>query len=242
MDVPLYCGTSFFFIDIAILNGKMEIKAVIFDLDGTLLNSIEDIADANNMMLEEFGYPTQPLNKYLDWIRNGALALVKASLPLEKRKDDISSYVDRFGYYYHENLNIKSSLYPNIDKVLDLLTENNIPFAIHTNKSQHLTQIVVEKHFQLWNFKDVLGQSERFPGKPSPLGALYLAEQINCPPQNILFVGDSLIDMQTARAAGMMPLGVSWGFGEPKDGIHDVKMVHSPQEMIDYLLANIKKS
>lgn len=224
----------------------MEIKAVIFDLDGTLLNSIEDIADANNMMLEEFGYPIHPLNKYVAWIRNGARALVEASLPLEKRTSDIIHYMNRFGYYYHENINIKSTLYPNIDKVLDLLTENNIPFAIHTNKSQHLTQIVVEKLFNLWHFNDVLGQSERFPSKPNPLGALYLAEQINCPPQNILFVGDSLIDMQTARAAGMIPLGVSWGFGEPmdgvNDGVNDVKMVHSPQEMIDYLLANIKKS
>ena len=220
----------------------MEIKAVIFDLDGTLLNSIEDIADANNMMLQEFGHPIHSLKKYVTWIGNGARTLVEASLPLEKRNGNTSHYVNRFEYYYSENLNVKSNLYPNIDKVLDMLTEKHIPFAIHTNKPQHLTQIVVEHYLKNWSFSNVLGQSPRFPRKPDPSGALYLALQLGCPPQNILFVGDSLVDMQTAKSAGMIPMGVSWGFGKPADSDNNIKMVHRPQEMIDYLLANIKIS
>ncbi|SMO77502.1 phosphoglycolate phosphatase [Saccharicrinis carchari] len=220
----------------------MEIKAVIFDLDGTLLNSIEDIADANNKMLQQFGYPIHPLNKYVGWIGNGARTLVEASLPLEKREGDTSHYITQFEYYYSKNINVKSTLYPDMSVVLDMLDENRIPLAIHTNKPQHLTHIIVEHYLSKWSFKEVLGQSDRFPRKPDPSGALYLAQQVACPPHNILFVGDSLVDVQTAKSAGMIPLGVSWGFGEPAEGGNDVKMVHSAQQMIDYLRKYIKIS
>ena len=218
----------------------MEIKAVIFDLDGTLFDSIEDIADANNKMLQEFGYPIHSLKDYVGWIGNGARTLVEASLPPEKRNSDTLNYLKVYEDYYRKKINVKSKLYPNIDRMLDFITDNNIPMAINTNKPQLLTELVVEHYFKKWSFKSVIGHSNHFPHKPNPKGALHFAKQINCPPKNILFVGDSLVDIQTAEAAGMVPLGVSWGYGQPSVGGNDVSIIDRPLELLNYINVKIK--
>ena len=213
----------------------MEIKAVIFDLDGTLINTIEDIADANNQMLSEYGYPIHELKEYVSWIGNGARRLVESSLPPEQRGEDNMHFINGFQQCYQNNISNKSRVYSGMEKVLDLLTEKNIPFAINTNKPQHLTDIVVERYFNQWSFKNVIGHSNAFPHKPNPKGALHFAKQINCDTQNILLIGDSVVDMQTAKAANMMPLGVSWGYGQPSMNGDGLKLVDHPQEVIDYI-------
>ncbi|TLX74645.1 HAD family hydrolase [Labilibacter sediminis] len=213
----------------------MEVKAVIFDLDGTIINTIEDIADANNRMLQEFGYPTHNINEYIGWIGNGARTLVEASLPPQKRNGDTLYYLDKYEQYYRENINNKSKLYPQIDKLFDFLTDNNILFAINTNKPQHLTDIVVDHYLKKWSFTDVIGHRNHFPHKPDPTGALHFAKQINCDPKYILFIGDSMVDIQTALAAGMIPMGVSWGYGQPQMQGDDVMLVDRPGEILDYI-------
>ncbi|SMO69835.1 phosphoglycolate phosphatase [Saccharicrinis carchari] len=218
----------------------MEIKAIIFDLDGTLINSIEDIADANNRMLEEFAYPVHPLKDYVGWIGNGARTLVEASLPPEKRNRDTLHYLKVYEEFYRENISVKTKLYPNIAKVLDLISEYDIPMAINTNKPQHLTECVVKHYLSNWCFNSVIGHSNHFPHKPNPKGALHFAKQINCPPKNVLFVGDSLVDMQTANAAGMIPLGVSWGYGQPSVGAYGVNMIDQPEELLNYINVKIQ--
>lgn len=218
----------------------MEVKAVIFDLDGTLFDSIEDIADANNEMLKEFGCPAKDLKDYVSWIGNGAKRLVELSLPLHMRNGNIQPYLEKYKFHYRNHINKKSKLFPNIDQVLDLLAHKNIPIAINTNKPQHLTDIVVEHYLKKWPFQNVIGHSNSFPHKPDPSGALHFAKQIACDPQNILFVGDSVVDIQTAKAAGMMPLGVSWGYGHPGMESDEVIVVDTPNEMIDCITVKMK--
>ncbi|MGQ1786062.1 HAD family hydrolase [Saccharicrinis sp. GN24d3] len=218
----------------------MEIKAVIFDLDGTLIDSIEDIADANNQMLREHGYPTHELKEYVKWIGNGARRLVDASLPPLLRGKDTMLYLNKYSACYEKNICNKSTLFPKIDHVLNELTEMDIPFAINTNKPQHLTDIVVEEYFNTWTFRSVIGHSNVFPHKPDPKGALHFARQINCDPKHILFVGDSVVDMQTAQAAGMIPLGVSWGYGKPGMEGDNVPVIQQPEKILNYIKINIE--
>ncbi len=219
---------------------QMDIKAVIFDLDGTLIDSIEDIADANNKMLESYGFPKHEFKDYVKWIGNGAKRLVEFSLPSDVRGGDIMEYLKKYLEFYQQNTCSKSKIYKGMDKVLDLLTENNIPFAIYTNKPQSLADLVVDYYLKKWPFKCVIGHSNAFPHKPDPKGALHFAKQINCNPKNILLVGDSVVDVQTAKAAGMIPLGVSWGYGEP--GMEDplVRVVKDHTEIMDLLGIQIK--
>lgn len=211
------------------------VKGVIFDLDGTLLDTIEDIADANNRMLVEFGYPTHHVNKYIEWIGNGARTLVEASLPPHARKENTLSYITKYKVYYEAHLNAKTKLFPEVANVLDALTSKNIPMAIVTNKPQPLANKVVNAFLSNWGFKSVIGHSNHFPHKPDTKGALHFAKQIECNPDQILFIGDSCVDIQTAIAAGMIPMGVSWGYGNPSLGGNNINVIHSPQRIIDYI-------
>jgi len=213
----------------------MEVNAVIFDLDGTLINTIEDIADANNKMLQEYGYPIHTVREYIGWIGNGVRALVEASLPPQKRNDNTLHYLKKHEQYYRNQLHKKSSLFPQMDKLLDLLTEKSIPIAINTNKPQYLTNVMVEFYLKKWIFTNVMVHHNHFPHKPNHKGVLHFAKQINCHPQNVLFIGDSIVDVQTAKAAGMIPIGVSWGYGNPDLGGTDVVMVDDPMQIIDYI-------
>ncbi|MCW3806853.1 HAD family hydrolase [Plebeiibacterium marinum] len=216
----------------------MGIKAVIFDLDGTLLDSIQDIADANNQMLSEYDYPLHELSAYVKWIGNGARRLVEASLPPNLRGGDSVPYIDKYQDCYKNNISNKSKIFEGMDRVLDYLTDKNIPMAIITNKPQNLTDIIVKKYFKNWSFKNVIGHSNAFPHKPNPKGALHFAKQINCDPKDILLVGDSVVDIQTAKAANMLPLGVSWGYGKPGAEDRCTVVVDQAQEIIDYIKIN----
>ncbi len=213
----------------------MEIKAVIFDLDGTLIDSIEDIADANNQMLSEFGFPEHEVKEYIKWIGNGARLLVEASLPPKERGEDITIYLNKYKERYQKNIHNKTKLFSGIDKVLDMLTEQGIPMAINTNKPQALTDVVVDFYFKKWQFKNVIGHSNAFPRKPDPKGALHFAKQVNCNPGEVLLIGDSVVDIQTAQAAGMVPLGVSWGYGRPGIEGNTIKVVNSPNEILEFV-------
>lgn len=217
----------------------MEVNAVIFDLDGTLIDTIEDIADANNKMLQEYGYPIHKVSKYIGWIGNGARALVEVSLPPQERNDNTQHYLKKYEQHYGENIHVKSKLFPQIDELLYWLTEKGIPFAINTNKPQYLTNAVVDFYLKKWPFANVIGHSNHFPHKPDPTGALHFAKRINCHPKNVLFIGDSIVDIQTAKAAGMIPMGVRWGYGNPDLGGKDVVMMESPRQIIDYVLKTI---
>lgn len=216
----------------------MKIQSVIFDLDGTLLDTIADIADATNEMLREHGYPEHGLENYIQWVGNGARKLVVSCLP--ENADLSDAGLDRFmeAYYksYERNIDNKTQMYEGIDTVLDDLVEKGISFSINTNKPHEHTLILREKYFKPWDFKYIYGQRGTFPKKPDPGAALAISTALGVKPENTLFVGDSAVDIKTAQNAGMLPLGVRWGYGN-QNWMEELgaKMIDTPSQIIDFI-------
>ena len=214
----------------------MEIRGVIFDLDGTLVHTIEDIGDAANAMLDLHGLPTHRTADYLKWIGNGAANLINSALGNEINADQLIVYVSEFKEIYARNLSNKSRLYEGTSQLLDELTSLGLKLAILSNKPDILTKKVVDYYLSAWKFNPVFGQREHVARKPDPSAALEIAEMLNIEVHQILFVGDSQGDLRTAEAAGMRPVGVSWGYGRlapvPQNGN---RIIHHPQELLTLL-------
>jgi phosphoglycolate phosphatase len=203
------------------LGGWGLIRGIIFDLDGTLLDSIEDIANSNNMMLQKNGFPPHPVEQYVDWIGNGAGQLVRLSLPDEiaNNEQQFSAYLNDYKNEYKKNLFVNSVLYNGIPELLRFLNEKNIPMAVNTNKPHEQSMLLAEHFFKPYCFKLIQGQKDDVPGKPDPEGANIIAKHFNIDASEIAYIGDSVIDILTAKAAGMQSIGVSWGYGTPDEMI-----------------------
>ena len=219
----------------------MNIEALIFDLDGTLLDTIEDIAAANNKMLKMSNFPIHDTKKYIGLIGEGVEKMVSGSLPsdLKPDKDLLKKYVALYSSLYSTKIAVKSCIYKGIDLVLDYLKTKKIPVSVNTNKPHEQTISLYDKFFQKWNFNQVIGHMDGNPHKPNPAGALAISSELNVKPENTLFIGDSLIDILTARAAGMIPVAVGWGYGNKKELINSdyYSMVQTPEELLIFLKA-----
>lgn len=190
-------------------------KAVIFDLDGTLLNSLQDLADSTNFVLEKYGKEPYPLVQYQTFVGNGIRKLV------ERAFGEDFEYIDEafadFQTHYSENCTNASYLYETVYETLKELNKFNVPIAIHTNKAQDLTDKIVEHYLSDIDFVDVIG--DRFDGlkKPDPHYSLEIMRKMKLENEDILFVGDSNVDMNTANNAKFKAIGVSWGFRDVKE-------------------------
>ena len=192
--------------------------AIIFDLDGTLLDTLADIGDSVNLMLAEYGFSGHTTDDYRRFIGNGIQMLVTRALPVQGRSEEmIDACVRRAREIYWENWNRKTRPYDGITDLLDNLTKMGLPLAVLSNKPHDFTVRYVNAYFNECDFKVVMGQSDQFPVKPDPASALDIARQMGLPPSRFLFVGDSAVDMKTATAAGMHSVGVAWGFRGPKE-------------------------
>jgi phosphoglycolate phosphatase len=196
----------------------MRFKAVIFDLDGTLLDTLEDIADAMNSVLARHGFPTHAVESYKTFVGDGVRNLARRTLPEDARDD---GFVDRFTAEmreaYARNWNHKTTPYPGVDEMLDALVARGAKLAILSNKPDDFTRMCVEELLPRWRFDVVLGHSDDIPLKPDPTGPLEVARRLGVKPEQTLYVGDSGMDMEAARHAGMFPLGVLWGFRSRKE-------------------------
>ncbi|MFT4637793.1 MAG: phosphoglycolate phosphatase [Verrucomicrobiales bacterium] len=187
-------------------------QAVFFDLDGTLLDSLGDLAESMNAVLRENDLPTHDLDAFRFFIGDGILALVKRSLP-EHLHDDTSLqiFLDLYRASYAERWHL-SKPFPGIADLLDALLERNIALGVVSNKPDAFTQKCVTELFPQWTWDAVVGQLDHVPSKPDPSGALNMAKQLGISPESCWFVGDSDVDMQTGVNAGMHVVGVAWGF------------------------------
>ena len=191
----------------------MPYKAILFDLDGTLLNTLEDLGDAVNRVLAAMRFPTHKLDEYRYFVGDGTAMLITRALPEEKRNDDtIRACLEAFRQDYGRNWKLKTRPYDGVTEMLDDLTAHGLKMAVLSNKSHEFTKRCVADLLPNWTFHVVLGQRDAVPLKPDPAGALEVAERLNIPPANFLYLGDSAVDMKTAIAAGMFPVGVLWGF------------------------------
>jgi phosphoglycolate phosphatase len=187
--------------------------AVIFDLDGTLLDTLGDIARSANAVLLQRGFPEHPDEAYKYFCGDGVRVLFARALPAESRDEAIVlSCIDEFRWVYGANWDKTTKPYEGIPLLLDSLARLGLKTAVLSNKPHEATCQCVSALLAKWNFDAVLGQREGIPKKPDPAGALEIARLLSCQPERCLYVGDTATDMETALRARMFPLGVLWGF------------------------------
>lgn len=217
---------------------KKKYSAVLFDLDGTLLDTLEDISIAMNHILEERGFPTHQVDDYRYFVGDGLDKLVNKTLPPEKRNDKINlDCQEAFKNYYAVNWRMKTKPYEGISEMLDAITAKGVKTAILSNKPHEFTILFVDELLSRWKFDIVFGQREAIPRKPDPSGAIEIAEKLGILPSDCLFVGDTSIDIKTAIAAGMFPVGVLWGFRQREELESNGAMyiMNHPMEILNLL-------
>jgi phosphoglycolate phosphatase len=215
----------------------MRFKAIIFDLDGTLLNTLGDISNSVNSILSHEGFPIHTLKEIRSFIGHGTKSLIYYSLPPDKRDNNfVQKNLDAFLTDYNQNYYKKTFSYDGVPEMLDELTKRGIIMAVLSNKQDRLTKKCIDKLLPEWKFEIVLGSNDLFPLKPDPAGALNISEKLNIPPEEFLFLGDSIVDIQTALSAGMLPVGALWGFQPDKlEGSGARALIKNPVEIIKYL-------
>ncbi|HUV78728.1 MAG TPA: HAD family hydrolase [Desulfobacterales bacterium] len=197
---------------------KMIFEAVLFDLDGTLIDTLEDIGDAVNRVLSKNSFPTHAIFTYRKFVGDGSRTLMERALPKEHRNDkNIDACLKEYVEDYSRNYNVKSKLYFSIPNLLDRLKAKRVKLAILSNKPDAMTKTCVNAFLSKWDFDVVFGQRDSVPRKPNPQGALEIAKKMSIPPSNFLYLGDMATDMKTAVSAGMFPVGVLWGFRSSKE-------------------------
>ena len=188
-------------------------SCVIFDLDGTLLDSLVDLADSMNRVLTQQGLPSHPVQAYRYFVGDGIVKLVQRALPaVALQQDIIEVCVRKMREEYASHWADTTRPYPGIAELLDALTALQIEMAILSNKPDKLTQEVVRTLLPKWRFSVVAGARETIPRKPDPAGALRIADLLHRNPADFLYLGDTNTDMQTAGRAGMFAIGALWGF------------------------------
>ncbi len=209
-------------------------RGVIFDLDGTLVDSLGDIAAAMNRSLAARGFPTHPVDAYRTFIGEGVQKLAERALPPGQQQEK-AALLQAYQADYAENLLETSAPYPGIPELLDALSARAIPMAILSNKPDAPTRRMVETLLGKWHFRAVAGERPGVPRKPDPAAALELARAMEVAASAVSFVGDTLVDVSTARAAGMRPLGVLWGFRAREVAATGVCTVQHPGELLALL-------
>ena len=200
----------------------MKFRAVIFDLDGTLADTLEDIADNMNYVLVDNGFPQHEYESYRYYVGGGLKNLVARCLPQNVRTDAVIDKCHKqMLSCYNANYINKTRLYDGIAELLDALSAKSIRMAVLSNKADMLTQKICNVLLKTWTFDAVVGASDSFPQKPDPASALFVAQQMLVPPADVLYLGDSDIDMKTAISAGFYPVGAGWGFRPEKELIEN---------------------
>jgi len=192
----------------------MQFEGVLFDLDGTLVNSLDDIADSMNTVLQQHHFPVHPNEDYKLFIGNGLRNLVRTGLPEAYRTDEelVGKCLASMIELYNADCLNKTRPYAGIPELLDQLTSRGVRLAILSNKNDALTKKIAQALLLRWNFEYVVGLTTEALKKPNPAEALRISREMGIPPEKMLYAGDSGTDMLTATNAGMNAVGVLWGF------------------------------
>jgi phosphoglycolate phosphatase len=191
---------------------------IIFDLDGTLLDTLTDLADSTNRVLARHAFATHPVDAYRYFVGDGMRMLAERVLPPEKRcAEVIDSFFAELHADYKENWAVATKPYAGVVELLAGLQQRGIAMSVLSNKPDEFTGIMVRKYFPDTPFRCVYGVSDRFAKKPDPAGALTIAAETGIKPGQMLYLGDTLVDMKTAVSAGMFPIGALWGFRDESE-------------------------
>ena len=191
-----------------------DIDLVIFDLDGTLLDTIEDLGDSVNEVLRSRRLPEHSYDDYREYIGDGMEMLIRRSLPGELAADhgELAAVLGDYQAAYGRNWNNKSRPYEGIPECLESLNRQGVKLAVLSNKPDHFTKLCVSELLSGTAFAEVSGDRDGIPRKPDPGGALAIAGELGIAAGRTLFAGDTNVDITTAVGAGMVPVGVLWGF------------------------------
>lgn len=216
----------------------MSYSSIIFDLDGTLLDTLQDIATTSNAVLAGYGYPLHAKEEYRHFVGDGLTTLMTRITPEGTGKPIIDECCARFIRLYAKNWKRNCAPYDGVVEMLRVLREKSFHLAVLSNKPHSFAAIFVDEFFPGNIFSQVYGERDGFAKKPDPGVALAIAEQLGSVPGETVFVGDTGVDMRTGKAAGMLTVGVTWGFRsitELKEHHADI-IINSPMELLQYVV------
>lgn len=211
-------------------------KLAIFDLDGTLLNTITDLGASTNFALTEMGYPEHPLSAYNYMVGNGVRKLMERVQP-DASPETIDELLMHFRAHYDEHCTDTTKPYPGIPELLAELSGKGLRLAVATNKYQAAAEKIISHFFHDVEFDAVFGQISDRPVKPDPSVVFAILNRIPTAKKDVLYVGDSAVDMETARRACVESVGVTWGFrpvSELRKACAD-HVVSKPSEILKFL-------
>ncbi|HPT20377.1 MAG TPA: HAD family hydrolase [Bacteroidales bacterium] len=216
----------------------MKFKGAIFDLDGTLVNSLEDLADSMNAVLKSNNFPVHDLSSYKYFVGNGLRNLVYKTLPEDSRTEEtVNICYDSMVSGYRENCINKTQPYDGITDLLDELASRGIKLAVFSNKADELTKKIVQTLLPNCNFEVVSGLLNEEYKKPNPAGALKICETFGLQPADVVYIGDTGTDMKTSVNAGTYPAGALWGFRTKEELIANgaKQLLNHPLDLLQIL-------
>jgi phosphoglycolate phosphatase len=215
-----------------------QYKAVLFDLDGTLLNTIDDLADAMNAALAACGLPTRTASECKYFVGDGVRCFAQRALPPDRRDEaTLGKIISLYSDAYSKNWGNKTRPYEGIPELLDALAARRLKAIVYSNKPDEFTNLTVRKLLAKWEFAAIVGARENFPNKPDPKASLDILGKLGLRPAEVVYVGDTGTDMQTATAAGMFAAGALWGFRTAKELLENGAkiLLERPTDLIEHL-------
>lgn len=209
---------------------------LIFDMDGTLLNTIEDIADSVNYILNKYGYPLRTFEEILSFVGNGATRLLGQALPNGQNNPNFEKHLDEYKKYYFEHNNIKTSPYEGIMELLKELSQRKYKLAIVSNKSDKNVKSLNKIYFEEY-IKTAIGESKNIKRKPAPDMVYKAIDELDASLENAIYIGDSEVDILTAKNANMHCVCVTWGFRD-KEFLKEQGaecLIDDPHELLEFL-------
>lgn len=214
----------------------MNYNTVIFDLDGTLLNTLDDLCDSTNYALSSHGLPVRTLSEVKSFVGNGVRLLIERAVPSGTSIETIDSVYHTFKDYYKDHMKDKTGPYDGIIQLLTRLKERNVRTAIVSNKYDAAVKQLASDYFD-GLVMEAIGESPLIPKKPAPDSVFAALDRLNSTKEHCLYVGDSDVDMKTAHNAGVTGVGVTWGFRDRDCLISNgaVHIIDEPMELLALL-------
>lgn len=211
-------------------------KLAIFDLDGTLINSLADIAEATNFAMRELGFPEHPVNNFNYMVGDGVKRLIERALPDDKQHLFNKALI-LYNGYYNENYTAKTYVYEGVTEALKQLKSMGMKLAVASNKTHQFTENIINHYFGSNLFNSVYGKSEERPVKPDPSIVNVIMKDMNIEPSDAVMIGDTSIDIKTGKNAGIKTIGCTWGFRtlEELTSAEADFIAYTPEDIINFI-------